>query len=60
MFLFSRTFAMLTPDGIKNMSKIIKNILNEKFKICNLRMLKLTSDMIGDIFSDKKESQEFP
>ncbi|CAH1400425.1 unnamed protein product [Nezara viridula] len=54
-----KTFVLLKPDGIENKSRIIRLIISKGFKISNLRMMRLSTEIIEMIFPEKKGSQEF-
>uniref|UniRef100_A0A224XRR5 Putative nucleoside diphosphate kinase-containing protein n=1 Tax=Panstrongylus lignarius TaxID=156445 RepID=A0A224XRR5_9HEMI len=49
-----KTFALITPDGIENMSKILQILLSNGFIIINLRMLKFTDNIAENLLEDEK------
>ncbi|XP_066900873.1 nucleoside diphosphate kinase homolog 7 [Halyomorpha halys] len=54
-----KVFVLLKPDGIENKSHIIKAIISNGFKISNLRMMRLSTEIIEMIFPAMKGTQEF-
>ncbi|HPG11005.1 MAG TPA: nucleoside-diphosphate kinase [Chitinophagaceae bacterium] len=57
----NRTFTMIKPDAFKNghSGAIIDRIIKEGFKICALKMLKLSPEKAGEFYAIHKERPFF-
>uniref|UniRef100_A0A0A9WVC5 Nucleoside diphosphate kinase 7 n=2 Tax=Lygus hesperus TaxID=30085 RepID=A0A0A9WVC5_LYGHE len=53
------TIVIIKPDGRSKMGSILKMIINEGFRISELRMLKLPASLVEQFYQKKKDSLGF-
>ncbi|KAL1123134.1 hypothetical protein AAG570_002222, partial [Ranatra chinensis] len=55
-----KTCGIIKPEAMAKKSEIIRRLMEEGFKLCQLRMMKLNNKVAGEFFSGYRDSREYP